>query len=245
MARATLLLVDDDPLIRGSLGEVLKIAGYDVIQASSGAEALQILPKADVDLVITDFNMPEVNGLELLSEIKRQKPEVPVILVTGYGTVEQAVDAMKSGAFDYVSKPIMDDEMKARHRPRARRQEPADGEHRAEEASGPALRPRRDRRPQQPDAEDLRHDRERRRDAGDRAHHRRVRDGQDPDRPRAAPQQQPQGPVVRTRSTAAPCPRRCSTASCSATSAVRSPARTPTSSVSSPSPTRARSSWTR
>ena len=112
MPPAKLLVVDDDSLIRRSLAEMLRGEGYAVSEASTGAEALRVFAQVAPDLVITDFNMPEVDGLQLLRELRARKPELPVILVTGYGTVEQAVEAMKSGAYDYVSKPILDDEMK-------------------------------------------------------------------------------------------------------------------------------------
>ena len=112
MPPAKLLVVDDDSLIRRSLAEMLRGEGYAVSEASTGAEALRVFAQVAPDLVITDFNMPEVDGLQLLRELRARKPERPVILVTGYGTVEQAVEAMKSGAYDYVSKPILDDEMK-------------------------------------------------------------------------------------------------------------------------------------
>ncbi len=107
-----LLVVDDDALIRQSLSEVLRLEGYDVDEASSGGDALRALGESEPDLVITDFNMPEVDGMQLLREIRARRPGLPVILITGYGTVEQAVEAMKAGAYDYVSKPIIDDEMK-------------------------------------------------------------------------------------------------------------------------------------
>jgi len=112
VAEHTLLIVDDDALIRRSLGEVLRREGYAVVEASGGGDALKALEQAAPDLVITDFNMPEIDGLQLLREIRARKPDLPVILVTGYGTVEHAVDAMRAGAYDYVSKPIIDDEMK-------------------------------------------------------------------------------------------------------------------------------------
>jgi DNA-binding NtrC family response regulator len=110
MTAKTLLVVDDDSLIRRSLGEMLRREGYNVLEASSGAEALK--HAAHAALVVTDFNMPELDGMQLLRELRTRRPELPVILVTGYGTVEQAVEAMKNGAYDYVSKPILDDEMK-------------------------------------------------------------------------------------------------------------------------------------
>jgi len=112
MAEKKLLVVDDDSLIRRSLGEMLRREGYIVAEAATGTEAMKIAATAAPDLVITDFNMPEIDGMQLLRALKAKKPDLPVILVTGYGTVEQAVEAMKHGAYDYVSKPIMDDEMK-------------------------------------------------------------------------------------------------------------------------------------
>lgn len=107
-----LLVVDDDALIRRSLAELLRGEGYQVFEAGTGAEALKVFGHTAPDLVVTDFNMPEVDGLQLLRELRARKSDLPVILVTGYGTVEQAVEAMKAGAYDYVSKPILDDEMK-------------------------------------------------------------------------------------------------------------------------------------
>ena len=74
MAEKTLLLVDDDALIRRSLSTVLRLDGYDVLEAASGAEALQVLDRATPDLVITDFNMPVLNGMQLLREIQTRKP---------------------------------------------------------------------------------------------------------------------------------------------------------------------------
>ncbi len=112
MAQKKLLVVDDDSLIRRSLSAVLRLAGYEVSEAAGGTEALELLEKTTPDLVITDFNMPQLNGMQVLREIQARQPDLPVILVTGYGTVEQAVEAMKAGAYDYVSKPIIDDEMK-------------------------------------------------------------------------------------------------------------------------------------
>lgn len=112
MASENVLLVDDDPLIRRSLAEVLRLEGYHVAEAATGAEALRVLDGYDADVVVSDFNMPEKNGLEMLRDLRAGGDETPVILLTGYGTVEQAVEAMKNGAFDYVGKPVLDDEIK-------------------------------------------------------------------------------------------------------------------------------------
>ncbi len=112
MSRGRILIVDDDPLIIRSLSELLRLESYEVRSASSGLEALQTLKEHTVDLILSDINMPEIDGFKLLQEVKSRYPEVLMILVTGFGTIENAVEAMKQGAFDYVTKPLVDDEIK-------------------------------------------------------------------------------------------------------------------------------------
>jgi DNA-binding NtrC family response regulator len=107
-----LLLVDDDALIVNSLSEFLKLEGYRVDTAPDGAHAIELLATHRYNLVITDVNMPRTNGLELLRSIKNQHPEVVVLVITGYGTIENAVEAVKMGAFEYLTKPIIDDEIR-------------------------------------------------------------------------------------------------------------------------------------
>lgn len=104
--------MDDDPLIVKSLYELLRLENYDLGTATSGMEALIKLQQSDFNLVITDINMPEVDGFQLLKEVKAKYPEVSIILITGYGTIEKAVEAIKMGAFHYISKPLIDDEIK-------------------------------------------------------------------------------------------------------------------------------------
>ncbi len=103
---ATLLVVDDDKNIRETLGTFFRSLTYDVRLAASAAEALRILAQERVDLVLTDFRMAEMNGLELLREVKRRRAECLVILMTAYATVENAVAVMKAGAYDYLTKPF-------------------------------------------------------------------------------------------------------------------------------------------
>lgn len=103
---ATLLVVDDDKNIRETLGRSFQSMDYEVRLASGAAEALRILAQERVDLALTDFRMAEMNGLELLREVKRRRPECLVILMTAYATVENAVAVMKAGAYDYVTKPF-------------------------------------------------------------------------------------------------------------------------------------------
>ncbi len=110
--KISILIVDDEPLIRQSLFEILRIEGYTVFMASSGEEAIETLKKSAVDIVLTDLKLPKMTGIELLSEIKNQSPRTEIILITGYGSIETAVEAMKKGAFDYITKPINDNEIK-------------------------------------------------------------------------------------------------------------------------------------
>jgi DNA-binding NtrC family response regulator len=104
---AKLLIVDDEKNIRNHLSSFFESCGYRVRVADSARQALEALAaEHDFDLVLSDYRMAEVNGLELLQRIKRDSPRLPVILMTAYGTVENAVAAMKSGAYDYVAKPF-------------------------------------------------------------------------------------------------------------------------------------------
>jgi len=107
-----ILIVDDEPLIRESLYEILRIEGFDVQMASSGEEAVEILKSHLIDIVVTDLKLPQLSGLDLLDEINKDYPTTEVILITGYGSIETAVEAMKKGAFEYITKPINDNEIK-------------------------------------------------------------------------------------------------------------------------------------
>ena len=101
-----ILVVDDEPSQRELLAGFLKKQGHDVFLAGGGAEALDRVKDTRVDLVLSDFKMPGMSGLELLHGVKTVNPEIPFILVTAYGTVETAVQAMKEGAADYITKPL-------------------------------------------------------------------------------------------------------------------------------------------
>lgn len=107
-----ILIVDDEPLIRRSLSELLTLSGYTVSSACSGKEALGLLKDYTADVIITDIKMPEMDGVQLLKQVKIANPDTPVILITGYGSIENAVEAMKEGAYDYITKPILDSEIK-------------------------------------------------------------------------------------------------------------------------------------
>jgi DNA-binding NtrC family response regulator len=102
----SLLVVDDDDITRESLGLALEQDGYEVTLASSGKEAINILKETPVDVLITDIKMKRTGGFELLEFVMNYKQETAVIMVTGFGTIESAVEAMKKGAYDYIVKPI-------------------------------------------------------------------------------------------------------------------------------------------
>ncbi|HEG44002.1 MAG TPA: sigma-54-dependent Fis family transcriptional regulator [Phycisphaerales bacterium] len=106
-----ILVVDDDRIILDSLCEFLSLEGYSTVAAESFKEAVQKLRTQSFSLVITDVNMPDGDGIELLSIIRRNYPQTVAIVITGYGTIESAVEAIKMGAYDYLTKPIVDDEL--------------------------------------------------------------------------------------------------------------------------------------
>jgi DNA-binding NtrC family response regulator len=101
-----ILVVDDELNIRGALAKILEKAGETVVMAESGDMAVSMLAEAPFDLVITDLKMVGAGGLEVLRAAKQRQPEPEVIVLTAYGTVESAVDAMKEGAYDYLTKPL-------------------------------------------------------------------------------------------------------------------------------------------
>jgi len=107
-----ILVVDDEPLIRDLLRDILREEGYEVSVAKEGLSALKKVKREETDLVITDVKMPGLDGIKLLKEIKKVSPSTPVIVITAYGTIENAVEAMKKGAYDYITKPITPDQIK-------------------------------------------------------------------------------------------------------------------------------------
>lgn len=104
--RAQVLVVDDEQNVRKVLGALLTQAGYLVASAASGTEALEQVRSQDPDLVICDLKMPGMDGLDVLREMRAEFPEIPVVLLTAHGTVETAVEAMKRGAHDFLTKPF-------------------------------------------------------------------------------------------------------------------------------------------
>ncbi len=111
-ANKRVLVVDDEENARVALSKILAHDGYDVSSARNGLEALNYLRCKDVELIITDLNMPEMNGLMFLRELNRIRPASKVIMVTAYGEVESYLEAMTLGAFEYINKPVKYDELK-------------------------------------------------------------------------------------------------------------------------------------
>jgi len=106
MKKEIILVVDDEPGMRQFLKKLLTDNGYEVVLAENGKIALEIMDKKIPDLALTDFKMPGMDGLQLLSKIKEKSPQVTVIMMTGYGTMENAIRAMRFGAYDYIAKPF-------------------------------------------------------------------------------------------------------------------------------------------
>ncbi len=106
MPDPTLLVADDDPGLRESLERTLTREGYRVVVASDGRAALERVQGGDIDLVVTDLKMPGLSGIELLHAVKTVAPDLDVILLTAFGTIEEAVKAMKDGAYDFITKPF-------------------------------------------------------------------------------------------------------------------------------------------
>ncbi len=102
----TILVVEDDESLAEALQDTLQMAGYRVCLAENGLMALRLLEHEAVDLIISDINMPKMDGHSLLKKVRLQYPEIPMILMTAYGTIQQAVDAMRDGAADYMVKPF-------------------------------------------------------------------------------------------------------------------------------------------
>ena len=106
MALAPILVVDDESEMRSALSHALTRNGFSVESAASGTEALVKIKKDPISLVITDLKMPEMSGMEVLGAVKKATPGIPVIVITAYGSIHNAVEAMQAGAADYLLKPF-------------------------------------------------------------------------------------------------------------------------------------------
>lgn len=106
MKRKKILVVDDEHLIRWSFSKKLESWGYKTETASTGEETIALMNNFNPDLVLLDLNLPDINGLQLLKKIKSLSPSILVIIITAYGTIEQAVQAIRDGAYDFITKPV-------------------------------------------------------------------------------------------------------------------------------------------
>ncbi len=111
MERNRILIIDDDEIVRKSCEKVLSPEGYITVTAGSGREGLKLLSKKPFDLVLTDLRMPDMDGIEVLKRVKEGWPDIEVIIITGYGTVKSAIEAIRYGAYDYVEKPFSPEEL--------------------------------------------------------------------------------------------------------------------------------------
>lgn len=109
---ANILIIDDEAAIRDSMSQVLRKEGYRVREAVDGKEGLKIFNQESFHVVFLDLKLPGIKGMEVLTKIKETSPETPVIIVTGYASIESAVEAMKRGAFDYMAKPFTPEELR-------------------------------------------------------------------------------------------------------------------------------------
>ena len=103
---ARILVVDDERSIRNTLKDILEVESYRVEVVESGIEALKLIKESNYDLIFSDIKMPQMDGVELLQNIKQCNPEIPVVMISGHGNIETAVDCIKKGAYDFIEKPI-------------------------------------------------------------------------------------------------------------------------------------------
>jgi CheY-like chemotaxis protein len=109
--KARILAVDDEEIILDSFRKILVLAGYSIDTVESGSEALGLIRKNDYDFVFTDLKMPEMDGVEVTKAVRHLRPDIDVIVITGYASIESAVETVKFGAMDYVQKPFTEDEL--------------------------------------------------------------------------------------------------------------------------------------
>ncbi|GAG03561.1 unnamed protein product, partial [marine sediment metagenome] len=112
MREKNILVIDDDRIILDSLCEFLSLEGFQTSGVETLKSAVTEMQKQSYSLVITDINLPDGDGFELLDMVRKEHPQTVVIVITGYGTIESAVKAIKRGAYDYLTKPIIDDELR-------------------------------------------------------------------------------------------------------------------------------------
>ena len=102
---ANILIIDDEKPIRRTVAEILEFEKYKVDQAEDGEQGLNMIKSKKYDLVLCDIKMPKMDGMDVLNEVQKMDEIVPMVMISGHGTIETAVDALKKGAFDYIPKP--------------------------------------------------------------------------------------------------------------------------------------------
>src|SRR5436190_14689047 len=102
---AKILIIDDERAIRSTLKEILEYEKFEVEEAADGADGLKKAAAGNFDLVLCDIKMPKMDGMEILSKLLESNPDLPVVMISGHGTIDTAVDAIKKGAYDFISKP--------------------------------------------------------------------------------------------------------------------------------------------
>jgi two-component system, NtrC family, nitrogen regulation response regulator NtrX len=102
---SNILIIDDEKAIRKTLSEILSYEGYKMEEAADGEEGLKKFREKEYDVVLCDIKMPKIDGIEFLEKAKEQNPDIPIIMISGHGTIETAVEAVRKGAYDYISKP--------------------------------------------------------------------------------------------------------------------------------------------
>ena len=111
MDKKKVLVIDDEQIVLDSIKKILQDTEFEVVPCSSSKEGLDMAVGSDYDLVLSDIRMPDIGGMKILREIRRKKPTLPVVMITGYATVESAVQAIKLGAEDFLEKPFTPDEL--------------------------------------------------------------------------------------------------------------------------------------
>jgi DNA-binding NtrC family response regulator len=111
MGKKKALVIDDERIVLDSVSKILKEEDFEVQVTQSGRQGLELATQKEYDIVLTDLRMPDMGGMRVLRDVKRARPSLPVVMITGFGTVKSAVQAMKLGAAEYLEKPFSPDEL--------------------------------------------------------------------------------------------------------------------------------------
>ena len=101
----TILIIDDEKAIRRTLTDILSFEGFTIDEAADGAEGIKKIKENNYDCILCDIKMPKMDGMEVLTAAREEKPDIPFIMISGHGNIETAVEAVKKGAYDFISKP--------------------------------------------------------------------------------------------------------------------------------------------